>query len=85
VKKQCDGHQSSCDVSANNGIFGDPCPGTYKYLKIGYECQPMKSVIVTAATAPPNTLITTPTTPTTTAATIRQRHVIVCEGKKHKM
>jgi hypothetical protein len=41
VKNQCDGHQSSCDVSANNGIFGDPCPNTYKYLKIGYECQPM--------------------------------------------
>jgi hypothetical protein len=46
VEKQCDGQFSSCDVSANNGVFGDPCPGIYKYLELEYECQPTNTVIV---------------------------------------
>ena len=33
----CQG-QESCSVSATNGVFGDPCGGTYKYLTVSYDC-----------------------------------------------
>ena len=33
----CNG-RSSCSVQGSNGIFGDPCPGQYKYLEISYNC-----------------------------------------------
>ena len=33
----CQG-ESSCEVQATNGVFGDPCGGTYKYLSAVYEC-----------------------------------------------
>ncbi|KAL1132643.1 hypothetical protein AAG570_010595 [Ranatra chinensis] len=29
---------SSCAVIASNGIFGDPCGGTVKYLEVAYRC-----------------------------------------------
>merc|ERR1712142_688234 len=29
-----------CTVKASNGIFGDPCVGTYKYLEVEYMCLP---------------------------------------------
>ena len=37
VKNHCHG-QTSCDIFASNGIFGDPCYGTYKYLDVKYDC-----------------------------------------------
>ena len=37
VKNHCHG-QTSCDISASNDIFGDPCYGTYKYLDVKYDC-----------------------------------------------
>lgn len=37
VEKECL-NQETCTVSASNGIFGDPCPGTYKNLAIVYTC-----------------------------------------------
>ncbi|KAK7930451.1 hypothetical protein WMY93_006846 [Mugilogobius chulae] len=33
----CNG-RNSCSIRASNSRFGDPCGGTYKYLKIGYVC-----------------------------------------------
>lgn len=38
VAKKCDG-QSSCQIKAKNGFFGDPCKGTFKYLTVTYECE----------------------------------------------
>ena len=38
VKEECEG-QSSCSVSATNGVFGDPCPWTHKYLEVKYACE----------------------------------------------
>ena len=29
---------AACDVQSNNGVFGDPCVGTYKFLKVKYIC-----------------------------------------------
>uniref|UniRef100_A0A1I8FSQ9 SUEL-type lectin domain-containing protein n=1 Tax=Macrostomum lignano TaxID=282301 RepID=A0A1I8FSQ9_9PLAT len=41
VKKACQGRRS-CRVSSSNSVFGDPCVGTYKYLKISYRCKTYK-------------------------------------------
>ena len=38
VRNHCIGH-SLCEVQASNGMFGDPCPGTHKYLYIKYACE----------------------------------------------
>jgi hypothetical protein len=32
-------NKESCTVGANNGVFGDPCVGTYKKLAVAYSCQ----------------------------------------------
>ncbi|XP_065827341.1 uncharacterized protein [Oscarella lobularis] len=37
VNGNCKG-RSSCTIHANNGVFGDPCGGTYKYLEVEYVC-----------------------------------------------
>ncbi|XP_052106228.1 zonadhesin-like isoform X16 [Mytilus californianus] len=38
TRKNCNGRKS-CAVAANNGLYGDPCPGTYKYVTVSYSCQ----------------------------------------------
>ncbi|XP_039655893.1 L-rhamnose-binding lectin SML-like isoform X2 [Perca fluviatilis] len=37
VADSCNG-QNSCTITVNNSVFGDPCVGTYKYLKVAYTC-----------------------------------------------
>ncbi len=37
VQADCEG-KSSCTVAANNGVFGDPCPGTQKALFLEAHC-----------------------------------------------
>jgi hypothetical protein len=37
VMDACQGN-TGCIVEATNGVFGDPCGGTYKYLTVNYEC-----------------------------------------------
>jgi hypothetical protein len=37
VKKLCNGKQH-CEINPTNDVFGDPCVGTYKYLKVNYMC-----------------------------------------------
>ena len=37
VKSKCN-NKSSCSLFASNSVFGDPCWGTYKYLRIKYHC-----------------------------------------------
>ena len=27
-----------CDIDASVSMFGDPCPGSYKYLRLKYTC-----------------------------------------------
>ena len=39
----CEG-EHNCTVPATNAFFGDPCPGTYKYLEIGYSCKHKGSI-----------------------------------------
>uniref|UniRef100_A0A0K8WL40 Latrophilin Cirl n=1 Tax=Bactrocera latifrons TaxID=174628 RepID=A0A0K8WL40_BACLA len=31
-------HKQSCSVLATTSMFGDPCPGTHKYLEAHYQC-----------------------------------------------
>jgi ribosomal protein L3 len=45
VKQQCQG-KKSCAVKASNGVFGDPCGGTFKYLTANYRCVGIQSCIM---------------------------------------
>ena len=38
VKNKCDG-KKNCELEAKNGVFGDTCYGTYKYLEVTFECK----------------------------------------------
>uniref|UniRef100_A0A674P809 Adhesion G protein-coupled receptor L3.1 n=1 Tax=Takifugu rubripes TaxID=31033 RepID=A0A674P809_TAKRU len=35
-------NRTQCGVVAGPDVFPDPCPGTYKYLEVQYECVPYK-------------------------------------------
>ena len=37
VRAECEGKEA-CEIVASNGIFGDPCGGTHKYLTVNYQC-----------------------------------------------
>ena len=37
MQDKCEG-EHSCEVGASNGIFGDPCRGTRKYLTASWQC-----------------------------------------------
>ncbi|XP_077080038.1 L-rhamnose-binding lectin CSL3-like [Siphateles boraxobius] len=37
VANGCEG-KNSCSILASNGVFSDPCVGTFKYLYISYSC-----------------------------------------------
>jgi len=37
VEKLCNGEQN-CKVIASNSFFGDPCVGTYKYMRLSWTC-----------------------------------------------
>ncbi|XP_054464581.1 rhamnose-binding lectin-like [Anoplopoma fimbria] len=38
VADSCNG-KNSCTIRASNSVFGDSCPGTYKYLEVAYICE----------------------------------------------
>lgn len=33
-------NRTQCIVVTGSDVFPDPCPGTYKYLEVQYECVP---------------------------------------------
>ena len=37
AKEKCNG-KTECKILAKNGVFGDPCRGTFKYLTVSYQC-----------------------------------------------
>ena len=39
IRKKCD-KERSCELYAKNSVFGDPCPGTSKYLNVVFACVP---------------------------------------------
>ena len=38
VRARCQGN-TRCTVPVDSTIFGDPCPGTYKYVEVHYSCE----------------------------------------------
>ncbi|KAK3093460.1 hypothetical protein FSP39_015954 [Pinctada imbricata] len=38
VKKQCNGKRK-CTLKSNNSLFGDPCVGTHKFLRVYFRCK----------------------------------------------
>ena len=47
LKKNCN-FKGSCKITPTNGVFGDPCYGTYKYVKLDFYCKPVKRAFVTS-------------------------------------
>uniref|UniRef100_A0A668UIJ0 SUEL-type lectin domain-containing protein n=1 Tax=Oreochromis aureus TaxID=47969 RepID=A0A668UIJ0_OREAU len=45
MSQRCN-NRTQCVVVAGSDVFPDPCPGTYKYLEIQYECVPYSAVEV---------------------------------------
>uniref|UniRef100_A0A7N8XR33 Adhesion G protein-coupled receptor L2a n=1 Tax=Mastacembelus armatus TaxID=205130 RepID=A0A7N8XR33_9TELE len=41
MSQRCN-NRTQCIVITGSDVFPDPCPGTYKYLEIQYECVPYK-------------------------------------------
>ncbi|KAF7695032.1 hypothetical protein HF521_006755 [Silurus meridionalis] len=39
------GGRNICVVPATNGVFSDPCVGTYKYLRVSYNCSSFMTVV----------------------------------------
>jgi len=66
VQAACLG-QSSCNINANNGVFGDPCPGTAKVLTVDVVCG--SSSVTTPAPTPVPVPTATPA-PSPTSADI---------------
>ena len=80
------GSKQSCSVPVNSSIFGDPCPGTSKYVEVHYTCIHVPVSTSTVKPRPPWLLdlsatpssdwklktspVTTTTTATTSASTV---------------
>uniref|UniRef100_A0A1B0G2T9 Latrophilin Cirl n=1 Tax=Glossina morsitans morsitans TaxID=37546 RepID=A0A1B0G2T9_GLOMM len=47
-------HKQSCSVLATTSMFGDPCPGTHKYLEAHYQCiSALQTSTTTSRPSPP--------------------------------
>merc|ERR1712209_394850 len=84
INARCDG-KPSCRIPVDSNIFGDPCPGTNKYVEVHYTCEPIQTPATTPKALPPwlldlaatpstvpeisSTSTTTTTTTTTTTFT----------------
>lgn len=88
VNKECEG-RTTCSIDVTSAVFGDPCPGTYKYLEVHYTCvnqvnRPSRTnnlppwlLAMSATTAKPAPATTT--TPTTTTTRQEEEDVIEVE------
>ena len=74
------GLKSRCRIPVNQGLFGDPCPDTHKYVEVHYTCEPRLAPPTTShaippwlldlsATPAPRPARPAPTTTTTTTST----------------
>lgn len=51
-------HKPNCSVLASTNMFGDPCPGTHKYLEAHYQCVSAAQTSTTTTRPSPPWLIT---------------------------
>ncbi|XP_040270605.1 adhesion G protein-coupled receptor L1 isoform X5 [Bufo bufo] len=70
MSQRCN-NRTQCVVIADSEAFPDPCPGTYKYLEVQYDCVPYSPVtptpsVVTVTLPPPPMTVTTLPSATTT-------------------
>ena len=49
---RCDG-QRRCKMEVNSEVFGDPCPGTHKYVEVHFACAPRLLATTTKRPLPP--------------------------------
>ncbi|XP_064414462.1 adhesion G protein-coupled receptor L3-like [Latimeria chalumnae] len=52
MSQRCN-NRTQCAVIAGPDVFPDPCPGTYKYLEVQYECVPYMKVLIAALMVKP--------------------------------
>jgi len=52
INARC-GSQPRCTVPVDSDIFGDPCPGTHKYVEVHYTCVPQSFSTTTSKPRPP--------------------------------
>ena len=52
ISFRCDG-KKSCRMNVNSNVFGDPCPGTHKYVEVHYACSPQFTTTTTRRPLPP--------------------------------
>ncbi|CAH0561839.1 unnamed protein product [Brassicogethes aeneus] len=50
--RRCTQYQN-CSIPASTSMFGDPCPGTHKYLEAHYQCIPATTTTTTVRPSPP--------------------------------
>ena len=43
----------SCRMPVNSEVFGDPCPGTHKYVEVHYACKNKAAASTTKKPLPP--------------------------------
>ncbi|KAI1280842.1 Adhesion G protein-coupled receptor L2 [Halotydeus destructor] len=70
VMQEACANRRNCTLPSSSGYFGDPCPGTYKYLEAHYQCSPVNGVgkdrpgpTTSAETTPQRRLPETPLSP----------------------
>jgi len=89
LTSECGG-RTSCSLTVGSEVFGDPCPGTPKYLQLLYTCRRQEPTKATSMVPPwllsmdqlqPSTSTAAPTTTTTVppATELRNRFISYME------
>ena len=68
TKTACDGKQS-CLLKASPSVYGEPCPGENKYLRVAFDCKGTTAAPPATTAAPPATTAAPPATTAAPAAT----------------
>jgi len=68
INARCEG-KPSCHIPVDSKIFGDPCPGTNKYVEVHYTCQAIRKAQTTTAKALPPWLLDLAATPSSIVVT----------------
>ncbi|KAK7863093.1 hypothetical protein R5R35_004918 [Gryllus longicercus] len=67
--------QQNCSILASTSMFGDPCPGTLKYLEAHYQCMPAATTTTTSRPSPPWLITSQPSVwSTAKSLTLRPPH-----------